>query len=243
MALIDTASQDSKGLLVTGRFHSTAEAQACRTVVKERMAAGKAVKCSIGYMTEDESYEKIEGRSVRRIKKLSVYEASFVNLPANPAAEVNDVKSHDPVSNPEGDDMATADKGSVLDALKELLGLVTKGDKPMSKSSHTRLKAFAEAMDEHGAATKEHAKDMTEHGKAACAMGKEMKAFLKDFAAENDDAGPDSEDDPNEREVEVTKPKKKPDKEDDSDEEKTKKAYRAQLRARSAAGRRMTSCP
>lgn len=46
------ASQDASGLLVRARFHSTPEAQACRTVARERLAAGKAVKCSNGRSDE-----------------------------------------------------------------------------------------------------------------------------------------------------------------------------------------------
>ena len=49
--------QDSVGLKVSGAFHSTEEAQAVRTVVRERLAAGKAVKCSIGYSVDDAAVE------------------------------------------------------------------------------------------------------------------------------------------------------------------------------------------
>jgi HK97 family phage prohead protease len=87
------AVQDSIGLRVSGRFHATPEAQSVRTVVRERMAAGKAVKASLGYISNDESFERIGGKTVRRIKALSIYEASFVNLPANPVAEVVSAKA------------------------------------------------------------------------------------------------------------------------------------------------------
>jgi HK97 family phage prohead protease len=89
------AVQDSIGLRVSGRFHATPEAQSARTVIRERMAAGKKVKASIGYVSNDESFERIGGKTVRRIKDLSIYEASFViaNLPANPLAEVVSAKS------------------------------------------------------------------------------------------------------------------------------------------------------
>lgn len=88
VGLIDTAVQDAKGLRVKGRFHSTPEAQACRAVVRERMAAGKSVKCSIGYQVLDYVMDNIGGKTVCRIKAVNVFEASIVNLPANPLAGV-----------------------------------------------------------------------------------------------------------------------------------------------------------
>src|SRR5208282_2804894 len=89
------ATQDSKGLLIRGKFHSTPDGQACRTVVKERKAAGKAVFGSIGYKVNPNgaSYEGANGGQVRRLKSVSLYEASFVNLPMNPDAEVISAKS------------------------------------------------------------------------------------------------------------------------------------------------------
>jgi HK97 family phage prohead protease len=269
VALIDSAVQDSHGLKVAGRFHSHPEAQACRTVVTERKAAGKSVKCSIGYLIDEESYEKRAGKMVRRIKRLSVYEFSFVNLPANPSAEVISAKSvtDPPPSQPAEDPMGIEtlnDKGTAaLTALKDWLsGLSTKSAKPMSKSGMTRLKAFAEAMDEHGQATREHAKAMSEHGKAACEMGKACKAFLKDYEPGDDDTETPEE----EEGVEVVKPKKKPKSKEASPEDtadgeppkskstspapapaarrdSTLTVYADQLRQRALSGRRHQSCP
>jgi HK97 family phage prohead protease len=89
---IEAATQDAKGLLVTARFHTTEEAQKCRTVVRERMDRGKTVKCSIGYRTIDAAFEQRDGDMVRRLKSIEVFEVSVVNLPANPMAEVTGVK-------------------------------------------------------------------------------------------------------------------------------------------------------
>ena len=44
IATIDGAEQDAKGLKVKAHFHSTPEAQAVRTTIKERLARGKSVK-------------------------------------------------------------------------------------------------------------------------------------------------------------------------------------------------------
>jgi HK97 family phage prohead protease len=93
VATIETAEQDTYGLKLVCRWHSTAEAQATRTVVKERMERGKEVKCSIGYRVTEDAMEQRDGESVRVLKGIEIYEASIVNLPCNPAARVTSAKS------------------------------------------------------------------------------------------------------------------------------------------------------
>ena len=95
LAWIKSATQDDHGLRIVAIWHSTPNAQLIRTIVKERMAAGRGVKCSIGYIVppDGERYERTNGRMVRHINKLSAYEVSIVWLPANPAAEVTEVKA------------------------------------------------------------------------------------------------------------------------------------------------------
>lgn len=95
IAMIDSAKQDDRGLLIAGRFHSHSAAQDCRSVIKERMASGKAVKCSIGYKVDESKPDKLNGKAINRLKAMRVFEASFVNLPANPAATVLSAKSLD----------------------------------------------------------------------------------------------------------------------------------------------------
>lgn len=121
-ALIDSATQDSKGLLIKGRFHSYQKAQDCRTWVRERMAAGKAVKCSIGYRVLDSAQELMAGKPVRILKAIELYEFSFVNLPANPQAQALAAKGFDPAPL-----IAEAKAGRVL-----------------SRSNYSRLKKWCE---------------------------------------------------------------------------------------------------
>jgi uncharacterized protein len=82
-----TAIQDGKGLLVEGRFHSTPEGQAARTVIRERMQAGKAVKGSIGYRATESEKGTLDGKAIRSLKGIDLFACSLVNLPANDAAE------------------------------------------------------------------------------------------------------------------------------------------------------------
>lgn len=128
VALIDSATQDAIGLKITGRFHSTPQAQACRTVVRERMAAGKSVSCSIGYTVSDYADEMRDGEQIRLLKRIELYEFSFVNLPANPLAQVTSVKSW------------ASDLEAAFVALKE--------GRTLSARNRARLQAMAERLKE-----------------------------------------------------------------------------------------------
>lgn len=216
VGLIESAVQDAKGLRVRGRFHSTPEAQACRTVVMERMAAGKGVKCSIGYKTDDFAYEKLDGKTVCRLKAVRVYEASFVNLPANPQAGVNSAKSI------EADMPDEYEKPSLIEAVKEWLGLATKKGRSISKANHAALKTFADAMAEHGKGTAAHvkglkgfAKALEDHGAVSSKLADEMHGYLKAFESDGEPDGDEAE--------------------PDGDEAKSADTLRARLKLRSRA--------
>ena len=78
--------EDDKGLAVEGELLlDIQKAQEARTLVKNNAIDG----LSIGYMIDDFAYEN----NVRIIKKLSVFEFSFVTFAMNPNAIVNDMKS------------------------------------------------------------------------------------------------------------------------------------------------------
>jgi len=84
------ASQDEFGFRVLGRWHDTKEAQELKAITRERLAEGKRVFCSIGFISnpETERFETINGQRIKRIGSISVYEVSLCLLAANPAAHV-----------------------------------------------------------------------------------------------------------------------------------------------------------
>lgn len=169
VAMVDTATQDGNGLKIAGVFHSTLDAQACRTVVVERKARGKSVKCSFGYRVIEGGFETRGGKQIYVITKLEIYEFSFVNLPANVRAEVTSVKSI-----------------SDLVGLDQIEGFIqqTKAGRVISSSNHTKLKEFAKGLDAHG--------------KAACTMAKGLKDWLAQHGPvddEDEEEEPDAEPD------------------------------------------------
>jgi HK97 family phage prohead protease len=93
VASVAAVSQDEVGLLVRAHWHTTPDAQAARTVVRERKERGKGVKASIGYEVMADRFEDRDGKRVRILDGLKLHEVSIVNLPANPLAEVMAAKS------------------------------------------------------------------------------------------------------------------------------------------------------
>jgi len=131
--------QDSRGLLIEGQFHSTQAAQECRAVVTERMKAGKQVSGSIGYKVRPNGArpDYIDGKSVRRLTDVDVYEASFVNLPMNPNANAISAKS---LTSLEG--LNVNDGVMTIEALKSWLDMQTKAGRVLSKANHGKLKEW-----------------------------------------------------------------------------------------------------
>lgn len=82
VASIKRCREDEKGLWIEAEFHSTPEAQGCRTYVRERLGRGKTVPLSIGYWVRDSQPTK-EGLL---LKQLDLAEVSIVTVPANPQA-------------------------------------------------------------------------------------------------------------------------------------------------------------
>lgn len=90
---IEEAREDSKGLWVRIKFHTTTRAQEVRTVVRERLERGKTVGLSIGYRVLEDAIETRDGKQVRILKKIELFEVSVVTVPANPESLVAAAKS------------------------------------------------------------------------------------------------------------------------------------------------------
>jgi HK97 family phage prohead protease len=88
IATISEAREDDRGLFVKGQFHSTPDAQAARTIVRERLERGKSVGMSIGYKVTDDEFKE----GIRHLKDLDLFEVSLVSVPANPEAQLAGAK-------------------------------------------------------------------------------------------------------------------------------------------------------
>lgn len=93
IGFVESAREDAKGLFVTMRFHGTPAGQEAWTVAQERMAAGRSVGLSIGYVPLQWRYEDRDGVRVRLLESIELKEFSLVTMPAARSAVATGVKS------------------------------------------------------------------------------------------------------------------------------------------------------
>ena len=123
IGFIESAVEDEVGLRVVMRFHSTQDAQDARTVVKERIDAGKFVGLSIGYRVIEAGWETRDGQDVRVLKAIEVFEFSIVTMPMNPEAQVTSAKSLPNSESPPAGKTLDEEADTVLAAVD---GLITR---------------------------------------------------------------------------------------------------------------------
>lgn len=95
IGMVIEAREDDRGLFIKIAFHDTSDAQECRKIVLERVAAGKFVGLSIGYLTVESSWETREGEEVRILKAVKLFETAITITPMNEEATVTAAKGLD----------------------------------------------------------------------------------------------------------------------------------------------------
>lgn len=82
-------AEDGVGLRVKGQLlvNDVQRAKEARALMQAKAVNG----LSIGFITRDDSYDKVTG--IRTLKKVDLWEVSVVTFPANPAAQISSVKS------------------------------------------------------------------------------------------------------------------------------------------------------
>jgi HK97 family phage prohead protease len=77
------------GLHVRGQLlvDDVQRAKEARALMKAKAVNG----LSIGFVTREDSYDRVSG--IRTLKKVDLWEVSVVTFPANPAAQINSIKS------------------------------------------------------------------------------------------------------------------------------------------------------
>jgi len=89
LGTIFDAAEDDKGLKIKARFSSAPSAQDVRT----KLIEGHLGKMSIGYEPTKYAFEDRDGKTVRLLQEIKLWETSVVVFPMNPEATVGRVKS------------------------------------------------------------------------------------------------------------------------------------------------------
>lgn len=162
------ANEDEHGLYVEAAFYGTPDGQKVRQIVNERLAAGKSVNLSIGYVVEaaemvsgadarqflrdpQQAAQLDDADQVRLLKKISLYEVSVVSVPALASAAVTGAKSDKDMAHaamPFADQLQTA-----LAAIEEtkrraiaINELRVKEGRQLSGANRDRLASMLESM-------------------------------------------------------------------------------------------------
>jgi HK97 family phage prohead protease len=125
------ARETADGFEVDARWHTTPEAQKYRTIVRDRLASGRSTGSSIGYKVRGTpSTQWVNGRSVRILDAIDIFEVSVVPIAMNPLARVLDAKG-DLVS---------------LDDVRDWFECEYKSGRALSRANLGKLKAVHEAL-------------------------------------------------------------------------------------------------
>lgn len=90
---VDKIEDTEKGPYMTASFFDTPLAQEKRAIVK----SGVVYQFSFAYSIEDEGPVELEdGTKANELRKLDLFEVSIVPIPANPRAEMTEIKSEEP---------------------------------------------------------------------------------------------------------------------------------------------------
>lgn len=143
------AKEDAHGLLVDAVFHSTLDGKNARTVVRERLDAGKSVATSIGYrVPKGGRVENDDGTF--DLVKIDLKEISIVPCPANGLALITGAKS-----GPRGGMTLAAHSDAVLAAVEELVarftavgGMRAKEGRRLSAATVSHIERCSESIDD-----------------------------------------------------------------------------------------------
>lgn len=121
-----TVKEDSIGLYVEGKL---ALKTARGAEAYELLKMGALNGLSIGFITREDSYDKVSG--IRTLKKIDLWEVSLVTFPANDASRISNVKSIEQINSLSDAEAYLRDAGGL--SRREALAIVSR-----IKSMHGR---------------------------------------------------------------------------------------------------------
>lgn len=120
---VDSIEDTEKGPLMTASFFDTPLAQEKRAIVQ----SGVVFQFSFAYSVEDAKQVTLEdGTKANELRKLDLYEVSVVPIPANPRAEVTDIKADEVEAKEVEPDVKAGKRNSQkdADAIREAISLL-----------------------------------------------------------------------------------------------------------------------
>ena len=143
---VDSIEDTEKGPLMTASFFNTPLAQEKREIVR----SGVVYQFSFAYDVREASQVTLEdGTKANELQKLDLFEVSIVPVPANPRAEVTDIKAGRRNSAKDADELnrifSLADE--IKATVKGLLGEIDTADDPEDGEDKAKANAAAEELE------------------------------------------------------------------------------------------------
>ena len=143
---VDSIEDTEKGPLMTASFFNTPLAQEKREIVR----SGVVYQFSFAYDVREASQVTLEdGTKANELQKLDLFEVSIAPVPANPRAEVTDIKAGRRNSAKDADELnrifSLADE--IKAAVKGLLGEIDTADDPEDGEDKAKANAAAEELE------------------------------------------------------------------------------------------------
>ena len=144
---VDSIEDTEKGPLMTASFFNTPLAQEKREIVK----SGVVYQFSFAYDVREASQVTLEdGTKANELQKLDLFEVSIVPVPANPRAEVTDIKAGRRNSAKDADELnrifSLADE--IKAAVKGLLGEIDTAEDPEDGEDDLKANTAVEEPEE-----------------------------------------------------------------------------------------------
>ena len=143
---VDSIEDTEKGPLMTASFFNTPLAQEKREIVK----SGVVYQFSFAYDVREAAQVTLEdGTKANELQKLDLFEVSIAPVPANPRAEVTDIKAGRRNSAKDADELnrifSLADE--IKAAVKGLLGEIDTAEDPEDGEDKAKANAAAEELE------------------------------------------------------------------------------------------------
>ena len=136
---VDSIEDTEKGPLMTASFFNTPLAQEKREIVK----SGVVYQFSFAYDVREAAQVTLEdGTKANELQKLDLFEVSIVPVPANPRAEVTDIKAGRRNSKKDADAIREA-----ITLLQGVLGELEEADDPEDGEDKAKANAAAEELE------------------------------------------------------------------------------------------------
>lgn len=158
VGMFTSAKSDDHGLWFEGVWHSTPDAQISRTIAQERIAAGKSVALSVGFLLEE--FEPVDAKDKWGpvvVTNGTLLEVSLVGVGNDPNATLTQVHGlrDGPNTFAQHSEAVLATVGEFVERARSLREMRGSEGRALSEANVTRLLELAESAEQYAMAVRE----------------------------------------------------------------------------------------